>query len=119
VRLHQCRDRQLDDAQLVKVVCSKHLARSPFALQLQPLRLVERPALAQALVLVLVQAERQVLVLVLVLVLVPVPAPAPVPVPVQVEQQVLARALAKQAQQPHSPHQQLQSQCRPELCRLH
>jgi hypothetical protein len=93
------------------------LARSPFALQLQPLRLVERPALAQALVLVLVQAERQVLVLVLVLVLVPVPAPAPVPV--QVEQQVLARALAKQAQQPHSPHQQLQSQCRPELCRLH
>ena len=88
-------------------VCSKHLARSPFALQLQPLRLVERPALAQALV--LVQAERQVRVLVL------VPAQAPV----QVEQQVLARALAKQAQQPHSPHQQLQSQCRPELCRLH
>jgi hypothetical protein len=83
------------------------LARSPFALQLQPLRLVERPALAQALV----QAERQVLVLVLVL----VPAQAPV----QVEQQVLARALAKQAQQPHSPHQQLQSQCQPELCRLH
>jgi hypothetical protein len=91
------------------------LARSPFALQLQPLRLVERPALAQALVLVLVQAERQVLVLVLVL----VPVPAPAPAPVQVEQQVLARALAKQAQQPHSPHQQLQSQCRPELCRLH
>jgi hypothetical protein len=87
------------------------LARSPFALQLQPLRLVERPALAQALVLVLVQAERQVRVLVLVL----VPAQAPV----QVEQQVLARALAKQAQQPHSPHQQLQSQCRPEPCRLH
>jgi hypothetical protein len=81
--------------------------------QLQPLRLVERPALAQALV--LVRAERQVLVLVLVLVLVPVPAQAPV----QVEQQVLARALAKQTQQPHSPHQQLQSQCQPELCRLH
>ena len=72
---------------------------------MQPLRLVERPALAQALV--LVQAERQVLV--------PVPAQAPV----QVEQQVLARALAKQEQQPHSPHQQLQSQCQPELCRLH
>jgi hypothetical protein len=85
----------------VKEVCLKHLARSPFALQLQPLRLVERPALAQALV----QAERQVLVLVL--------------VPAQVEQQVLARALAKQTQQPHSPHQQLQSQCQPELCRLH
>jgi hypothetical protein len=80
---------------------------------LQPLRLVERPALAQALVLVLVlvQAERQVRVLVLVL----VPAQAPV----QVEQQVLARALAKQALQKHSPHQQLQSQCRPEPCRLH
>jgi hypothetical protein len=89
----------------VKEVCLKHLARSPFALQLQPLRLVERPALAQA------QAERQVRVLVLVL----VPAQAPV----QVEQQVLARALAKQTQQPHSPHQQLQSQCQPELCRLH
>jgi hypothetical protein len=93
----------------VKEVCLKHLARSPFALQLQPLRLVERPALAQARE--LVQAERQVLVLVLVL----VPAQAPV----QVEQQVLTRALAKQAQQPHSPHQQLQSQCQPELCRLH
>jgi hypothetical protein len=66
---------------------------------LQPLRLVERPALAQVRVLVLVL----------------VPAQAPV----QVEQQVLARALAKQAQQPHSPHQQLQSQCRPEPCRLH
>jgi hypothetical protein len=91
----------------VKEVCLKHLARSPFALQLQPLRLVERRALAQALV--LVQAERQVLVLVRVR----VPAQAPV------EQQLLARALAKQAQQPHSPHQQLQSQCRPELCRLH
>jgi hypothetical protein len=87
----------------VKEVCLKHLARSPFALQLQLLRLVERRALAQALV--LVQAERQVLVLVL--------------VPAQVEQQVLARALAKQEQQPHSPHQQLQSQCQPELCRLH
>ena len=99
----------------MKEVCLKHLARSPFALQLQPLRLVERPALAQALV--LVQAERQVLVLVLVLVLVPVPVPAQAPV--QVEQQVLARALAKQTQQPHSPHQQLQSQCQPELCRLH
>jgi hypothetical protein len=85
------------------------LARSPFALQLQLLRLVERPALAQALV--LVQAERQVRVLVRVLVLVPAQA--------QVEQQVLARALAKQALQKHSPHQQLQSQCRPELCRLH
>jgi hypothetical protein len=97
----------------VKEVCLKHLARSPFALQLQPLRLVERPALAQALV--LVQAERQVLVLVLVLVPVPVPAQAPV----QVEQQVLARALAKQALQKNSPHQQLQSQCRPEPCRLH
>ena len=91
----------------------KHLARLPFALQLQPLRLVERPALALALV--LVQAERQVRVLVLVLVLVLVP----VPVPVLAVQQVLARALAKQAQQPHSPHQQLQSQCRPEPCRLH
>ena len=88
-------------------VCLKHLARLPFALQLQPLRLVERPAPAQALV----QAERQVRVRVLVL----VPAQAPA----QVEQQVLARALAKQAQQPHSPHQQLQSQCRPEPCRLH
>jgi hypothetical protein len=76
---------------------------------LQPLRLVERPALAQAQALVLVQAERQVRVLVL------VPAQAPV----QVEQQVLARALAKQALQKHSPHQQLQSQCRPEPCRLH
>jgi hypothetical protein len=85
------------------------LARSRFALQLQPLRLVERPALAQALV--LVQAERQVLVL--------VPVPVPAQAPVQVEQKVLARALAKQAQQPHSPHQQLQSQCQPELCRLH
>jgi hypothetical protein len=95
----------------VKEVCLKHLARSPFALQLQPLRLVERPALAQALVLVLVlvQAEQQV----------------QVQAPVQVEQRVLAvqlvlaRALAKQTQQPHSPHQQLQSQCQPELCRLH
>ena len=29
------------------------------------------------------------------------------------------QALAKQEQQPHSPHQQLQSQCQPELCRLH
>ena len=93
----------------MKEVCLKHLAWSQFALQLQPLRLVERPALAQALV--LVQAERQVRVLVLVL----VPAQAPV----QVEQQVLARALAKQALQKHSPHQQLQSQCRPEPCRLH
>jgi hypothetical protein len=113
VRLHQCRDRQLDDAQLVKEVCSKHLARSQFALQLQLLQLVERLVQMQALelVLVLVQAERQVRVLVLVL----VPAQAPV----QVEQQVLARALAKQEQQPHSPHQQLQSQCQPELCRLH
>ena len=74
---------------------------------MQPLRLVERPALAQALV--LVQAERQVRVLVLVLGL----------VPAQAERQVLARALAKQEQQPHSPHQQLQSQCRPEPCRLH
>jgi len=91
----------------VTEVCSKHLARSPFALQLQLLRLVERPALAQALV--LVQAERQVRVLVLVLVEQQAPA----------VQQVLARALAKQAQQPHSPHQQLQSQCQPELCRLH
>jgi hypothetical protein len=90
----------------VKEVCLKHLAWSQFALQLQPLRLVERPALAQALV--LVQAERQVLVLVLVL----------VPAPVQVEQQVLARALAKQVLQKHSPHQQLQSQCQPEPCRL-
>ena len=78
---------------------------------MQPLRLVERPALAQALV--LVQAERQVRVLVRVLVLVPAQAP------VQVEQQVLARALAKQALPKHSPHQQLQSQCRPEPCRLH
>jgi hypothetical protein len=97
----------------VKEVCLKHLARSPFALQLQPLRLVERPALAQALVLVLVQAERQVRVL--------VPAQAPVQVEQRVlaVQLVLARALAKQAQQPHSPHQQLQSQCQPELCRLH
>jgi hypothetical protein len=93
----------------VKEVCLKHLARSPFALQLQPLRLVERPALAQALV--LVQAEQQVRV----------PAQAPVQVEQRVlaEQQVLARALAKQEQQPHSPHQQLQSQCQPELCRLH
>jgi hypothetical protein len=97
----------------VKEVCLKHLARSPFALQLQPLRLVERPALAQALV--LVQAERQVLALVQAERQVRVPAQAPV----QVEQQVLTRALAKQAQQPHSPHQQLQSQCQPELCRLH
>jgi hypothetical protein len=93
----------------VKEVCLKHLARSPFALQLQPLRLVERPALAQALV--LVQAEQQVRV----------PAQAPVQVEQRVlaVQQVLARALAKQEQQPHSPHQQLQSQCQPELCRLH
>ena len=80
---------------------------------MQPLRLVERPALAQAQALVLVQAERQVRVLVLVLV------PAQAPAPAQVEQQVLARALAKQALQKHSPHQQLQSQCQPELCRLH
>ena len=76
---------------------------------MQPLRLVERPALVRALA--PAQAERQVLVLVLVL----VPAQAPV----LAVQQVLARALAKQAQQPHSPHQQLQSQCRPEPCRLH
>jgi hypothetical protein len=85
------------------------LARSPFALQLQLLRLVERPALAPAEQQVLVQAERQVLARAL------VPAQAPV----LAVQQVLARALAKQAQQPHSPHQQLQSQCRPEPCRLH
>ena len=106
MRLHQCRDRQLGDAQLVTEVCSKHLARSPFALQLQLLRLDVRPAQ----VLAPAQAERQVRVLVRVLV--------PAQTPVQVEQQVLARALAKQALQPHSPHQQLQSQCRPEPCRL-
>ena len=89
----------------------KHLARLPFALQLQPLRLVERPALAQVLTQAL--AERQVRVL--------VPAQAPVQVEQRVlaVQQVLARALAKQALQKHSPHQQLQSQCRPEPCRLH
>ena len=95
----------------MKEVCLKHLARSQFALQLQPLRLVERPALAQ--VLAPVQAERQVRVL--------VPAQAPVQVEQRVlaVQLVLARALAKQALQKHSPHQQLQSQCRPEPCRLH
>ena len=80
---------------------------------MQPLRLVERPALALAQALVLVQAERQLRVL--------VPAQAPVQIEQRVlaVQQVLARALAKQALQKHSPHQQLQSQCRPELCRLH
>ncbi|MGA1239860.1 MAG: hypothetical protein ACO3XZ_03880, partial [Ilumatobacteraceae bacterium] len=71
------------------------MARLPFALQLQPLRLVERPALAQVLTQAL--AERQVLVLVL------VPARVQVEQQAQVEQQVLARALAKQALQKHSP----------------
>jgi hypothetical protein len=77
------------------------LARSPFALQLQPLRLVVRPVQARAVQLAQVLVPAQGVQLVLAV------------------QQVLARALAKQAQQPHSPHQQLQSQCQPELCRLH
>jgi hypothetical protein len=93
----------------VKEVCLKHLAWSQFALQLQPLRLVERPALVRAaqlvLVLVRVRAEQQVLVL----------DQAQEQVRAQVEQQ--ARVPAQPVQQ-HSPHQQLQSQCQPEPCHL-
>jgi hypothetical protein len=89
------------------------LARSPFALQLQPLRLVVRPVQARAVQLAQVLARVRAVQLAQVLV------PAQVVQLVLAVQQVLARALAKQAQQPHSPHQQLQSQCQPELCRLH
>ena len=109
MRLRRCRDRQLDDAQLETEVCSKHWARSPFALQLQRLRLDVQPVQAPVEQLVLVQAQVEQLVLEL--------EPAQVQVQVQAVQQVPEPA--QQAQQPHSPHQQLQSQCQPELCRLH
>jgi hypothetical protein len=56
-RLYRCRDRQLDDAQLVTEVCSKHLARSQFALQRQLLRLVEQPVQARAVQLALALAQ--------------------------------------------------------------
>jgi hypothetical protein len=88
-------------------------------LQWQLLRLVERPVQAREpaqvvqLAQVLVQAREPARVLQLAQVL------------VRVAQRVLAQvrqpALAQQvrAQQPHSPHQQLQSLCQPELCHLH
>ena len=112
MRLHRCRDQQLDDAQLETEVCSKHWARSPFALQLQRLRLDVQPVQAPVEQLVLVQVERRAQVRAQVEQLVLELEPAQVQV--QAVQQVPA-----QAQQPHSPHQQLQSQCQPELCRLH
>ena len=92
-------------------------------MQWQLLRQVERPVQARvvqlALVLVLAQAresaqvERRAQVL------------AQARQPARVVQLALAQArqpaLARQvrAQQPHSPHQQLQSLCQPELCHLH
>ena len=98
-------------------VCSKHLARSRFALQWQPLRQVERP--------VQVREPARVVQLVLVPARVVQLAQVRQPVLAQVVQLVLAQvrqpALAQpvRAQQPHSPHQQLQSLCQPELCHLH
>ena len=99
-------------------VCSKHLARSRFALQWQLLRQVERP----------VQVREPAQVVQLALVLAQARESAQVErraqVPVRVAQRVLAQvrqpALAQPARapQPHSPHQQLQSRCQPELCHL-
>jgi hypothetical protein len=112
------------------------LARSPFALQWQLLRLVVRPVQARAVQLaqvlarvravqlaqVLVPAQvvqlAQVLVLAQVVQQAQVLAPAQ-PVQAQVERQARVPALAKQAPQQHSLHQRLQSQCQPELCHLH
>ena len=95
-------------------VCSKHLARSRFALQWQLLRLVERPVQvrepAQVVQLALVPVQAQVVQLAQVL------ARVAQRVLAQVRQPALAQPV--RAQQPHSPHQQLQSQCQPELCHL-
>ena len=117
MRLHRCRDRQLDDVQLVTEVCSKHLARSPFALQLQPPQLVER--LVQAQVAQLARVQALVLEVELELVLERVAQLAREQALVQVAQLAREPKQPEQAPQPHSPHQQLQSQCQPELCHLH
>ena len=95
-------------------VCSKHLARSQFALQLQPPRLDVQPVQVLAPVVQLAQAQARVQVEQLVLVLEPAQQ-----VRAQVVQLVPEPAQPVRAQQPHSPHQQLQSQCQPELCLLH
>jgi len=78
------------------------LARSQFALQWQPPRLVVQQVLVQ--VVQLAQAQAPVL--------------AQVERRAQVAQLVQEPTQQAQAQQPHSPHQQPQSQCQPELCRL-
>jgi hypothetical protein len=109
----------------------KYLERSQFALQLQPRRLVERPARDVRRVLVhvaqqaraRVRASQQVRVLVRVRARASQQALARVRVRAARQARVLVQVLARvpasqQALQQHSPHQQLRSQCRPELCHL-
>ena len=90
-------------------------------MQWQLLRQVERPVQARvvqlALVLVLAQARESAQVERRAQVLAQARESARVVQLAQARQPALARQV--RAQQPHSPHQQLQSLCQPELCHLH